>query len=478
MVIRGAALALPGAADFVRRELRVEDGRFAAIAEAIPARPGEPVLEAAGRLLFPGAIDPHVHFDEPGFEQREDFLHGSSAAARGGVTTVIDMPCTSLPPVTTRASLDRKLASISRHAVVDFALFGGVSGATAEASLAEDMTKLAPEVVGFKCYFISGMESFTAVNHWQFERIIARGAELGRPILLHAEDRDYVMAATAAIQARAAATAGGTPADDDADADADWEGAAGSWDDYVASRPEAAELAACAAALALARGHEGSLHVVHVGTPAAASLLAAGGASCETCAHYLAFSSADFTRLGSALKTAPPVKSPGAAEELWRLLAQGIISFCASDHAPAPAAEKHTGSLWTDYGGIPGSGTMLPWLLSEGLFAGRLDLARFLEITSAAAARRYGLDRIKGSVETGKHADFCLVDPAASTVVEGSRLLSKGSITPFEGLRLRGRITGTWLRGQAVWDAADEDRGGSGIVAPAGCGRHLHWGQA
>jgi dihydroorotase-like cyclic amidohydrolase len=303
------------------------------------------------------------------------------------------------------------------------------------------------------------METFTAVGHWQFAQIVARGAELGRPILLHAEDRDYVLAATAALRSPATERPG-------------------SWADYVASRPEVAELAACAAALALAQGHESTLHVVHVGTPAAAALLAQGGASCETCAHYLAFSSSDFERLGASLKTAPPVKAPGTAAGLWKLLAEGAIDFCASDHAPAPESEKNSGSIWTDYGGIPGSGTMLPYLLSEGLFARRLGLARFLDVIAGAAARRYGLDRIKGSVAPGKHADFCLIDSAAETVVRGTELLSKGTITPFEGMKLKGKINATWLRGAPVWDAAAAERGGTGIVAAAGYGQHLHWGQA
>jgi dihydroorotase-like cyclic amidohydrolase len=116
-------------------------------------------------------------------------------------------------------------------------------------------------------------------------------------------------------------------------------------------------------------------------------------------------------------------------------------------------------------------------LLSEGLFARRLGLARFLEVTASAAARRYGLDKVKGGIEAGKHADFCLVDPAAETVVRGAELLSKGTVTPFEGLRLKGRITGTWVRGKAVWDALAAERGETGIVAAPGHGTQLRWGQ-
>ena len=136
MILRNGLVALPGEADFRRRSLRVRGERLAEIAEGLEAAPGEEVVDASGLLVLPGAIDPHVHFDEPGFTSREDFRHGSSEAARGGVTTVIDMPCTSLPPVIDSAALENKLAHISKSAVVDYALYGGVSGRAVEASLA------------------------------------------------------------------------------------------------------------------------------------------------------------------------------------------------------------------------------------------------------------------------------------------------------------------------------------------------------
>ncbi|MBL8965829.1 MAG: amidohydrolase family protein, partial [Spirochaetaceae bacterium] len=376
------------------------------------------------------------------------------------------MPCTSLPPVTTPAALENKLAAVSPRAVIDYAFYGGVSGREVEASLGAGagggqpgaMAELADRVVGFKCYFISGMDSFTRVTHEDFARILAEGGRLGRPILLHAEDLDYVTAATA----RAKALRGS---------------AAPEWADYAAGRPEAAELVACASALALARGRESTLHVVHVGTAAAADLLHAGGATCETCAHYLAFGSGDFGRLGASLKTAPVVKA-AEREGLWERLASGVIDFAASDHAPAPAEEKNTGDPWTAYGGIPGTGTMLPYLLSEGLLAGRLSLPRFLEAAGGKAAARYGLAARKGSLSVGKDADFVLVDPAATTRLVGERLLSKGKITPFEGMRLTGRILVTYVRGAPVYRAArgaDEAAVGE-IVAAPGSGKFLTWG--
>jgi len=175
------------------------------------------------------------------------------------------------------------------------------------------------------------------------------------------------------------------------------------------------------------------------------------GATCETCAHYLAFDETDFDRFGAALKTAPPVKSPEQKALLWHQLADGRINFVASDHAGAPDYEKFTGDPLTAYGGIPGTGTLFPYLLSEGLFAKRLSLERFLEVTSGAAARRYGLWQGKGSLVPGKDADIVLIDPSRTTKLGAATMMSKSKITPFDGMVLSGHIEATLVRGLCVY---------------------------
>lgn len=462
MIIKHGLCALPGSEELLRRDIRIRGETIVEISASIDPEPGEEILDMAGMEIYPGAIDPHVHFDEPGFTHREDFHHGTMAAARGGVTTVIDMPCTSLPPVTSKSNLKEKLSQMGNRAVIDYALYGGVSGHRIEEALASDMEDLASDVVGFKCYFVSGMDTFTAVDHYGFGRAVAKAASLGRPLLLHAEDSGVVGPATVAMKSRSSA-----------------EGREASWDDYVDSRPETAETVAVAAAIALARGHESTLHVVHVGTAEAAEAIAASGASCETCPHYLAFSRDDFASKGSSLKTAPPVKAEGQADRLWNLLASGAISYVTSDHAPAPESEKHTGSIWSDYGGIPGTGTLFPYLYSAGLRAGRLALSAFLRATSGGAAARFGFSGRKGAIGPGMDADLTIVDPNAVYAVAGSALLSKGTITPFDGMRLDGSVLMTMVRGRPVWDAKLAGEGtnaASGIVAEAGYGKHIRWG--
>jgi allantoinase len=431
VIIRAGNLALPGSGEPVEADIVIENGSIVFIGEAREGIPGaDEIIDARGLLVLPGCIDPHVHFDEPGYTWREDFFHGSSMAASGGVTTVIDMPCTSVPPVTNRAHFEEKLGVVGKRSVVDFGLFGGVSAQSFEEGFPRYMEELAPRVFGFKTYFISGMKSFERLDHTRFREVLARACALDLPVLLHAEDYDVVAAA-----GREAIREGKGPRQ------------------YYRSRPEHAELAAVQSAASLAREVGARLHIVHIGTADAVQFLGEGVTG-ETCPHYLAFDLGDFERMGSVLKCTPPVKSAGNRDRLWEHLCEGRISFVASDHAPCTVQEKSTGSIWTDYAGMPGTGLLFPYLLSKGYLEGRLGLARFLEVTAYNAACLYGIRDRKGSIAVGKDGDLVLVDPDARWTVRGERFLSKGHLTPFEGVELRGRVEKTILRGTVVYDAA------------------------
>ena len=313
-------------------------------------------------------------------------------------------------------------------------------GAEAEARVEE----LAPDVLGFKCYFVSGMESFARVDHRQFLDVLRMTAGVHRPTLLHAEDFDYVTSATAVarrLEDRPRA--------------------------YYESRPEAAEVLAVLAATELAQIAGGDLHIVHVSTGRAARIIAAAeGVTGETGPHYLAFTLSDFERIGSPLKVTPPVKSEPNRDELWQALRDGSLSFIASDHAPSPDDQKRTGSIWTDYAGIPGCGTLLPYAYSEGYLAGKIRLDELIALTASGAARRYRIDDRKGSLEPGKDADCVLLREEPWTV-RGSDFLSRGHITPFEGMKLRGRVEKTIVRGRVVFE---RDRG---ITIEKGYGKLL-----
>ncbi|MEA1929151.1 MAG: allantoinase AllB [Candidatus Auribacterota bacterium] len=444
MIIKDGNIALPGAEELVELDIRVAGGKIVELGSGLSG--DDEIIEALGMIVLPGGIDSHVHFDDPGFTEREDFAHGTAAAASGGITTIIDMPCTSIPPVTTLAHLQKKLSVVEKKAVIDFGFRGGIAPQSMGDDYPENFRELNEIVFGFKTYFISIMELFSGLDHFQFRNVLKQAAEFGATILLHAEDFSYVTAATEVLR-----QAGKEPID------------------YYRSRPEVAEVLAVRTALELAEETGADLHIVHVSTAKSAQLIAMSSASvtCETCPHYLQFDLDDFIREGAVLKTTPPVKKPGNSEKLWQYLSDTTIDFAASDHAPCPASGKGTGSIWTDYAGIPGTVTLLPYLYSEGYTKDRLSLRRLVEVISETPARRYGLYPEKGAIEIGTDADLVLINPDQTWTVEGKKFLSKGHITPFEGMVLQGPVNRTIVRGRTVYEAED------GIQVEGGYGQFL-----
>ncbi len=443
MIIKNGAVALPGGEEPAAVDIRIEGGKIVEVGKNLPVA-DEEVIEARGMLILPGGIDPHVHFDDPGFTEREDFAAGSRFAASGGITTVIDMPCTSIPPVISVANLEEKLEAVRKKAVIDYGFYGGICPQSMGEDYPENFRELSRLVFGFKTYFISVMELFHSLNNFKFCSVLKQAREFGAIILLHAEDPGYVAAATEFFTGE-----GKTP------------------QYYYRSRPEVAEILAVRTALELQDETGADLHIVHVSTATAAELIAGSPATCETAPHYLEYDLEDFIRIGSPLKTTPPVKLAGNRELLWKYLAGGKIDFVASDHAPCPEEGKNTGSIWTDYAGIPGTGMLLPYLFSEGYQRGRLSLKRLVEVSSEAAARRYGLYPRKGVIQVGSDADLVLIYPDLTWKVEGAKFLSKGHITPLEGREMQGRVMKTIVRGRTVYEV------GSGILVEGGYGRFL-----
>jgi allantoinase len=427
MIIKNGNIALPGNDEFASLDIEIDQAKLVYIGENLK---GPDIIDASGLQIFPGAIDPHVHFNEPGYTEREDFYHGTCAAASGGVTTVIDMPCTSIPPATSLNNLQTKLDVASERAIVDFGFFGGVSKQSIEKDLQKNMRELADFVLGYKTYLISGMETFGALDPSQIKSVLTEAGKLNRPVLLHAEDPAIVNELTAIEKQKG-----------------------DQWINFYRSRPESAEISAIEKAITVTRETKGRLHIVHVGTGEAALMLKSeSNVSGETAPHYLEFSYEDLDKIGGALKTVPVVKAKGNAERLWECLMDGTLAFIASDHAPAPAKQKNTGSAWDDYSGIPGTGTLFPYLYSEGLVKRQMPLSRFLQVTTENAAKQYGLWDRKGSIEIGKDADLIFVDPNDHRKVKGDNFLSKGKITPFENRVFHGKIKQTMLRGNVIYN--------------------------
>jgi allantoinase len=403
-----------------------------------PAQVGAGDVDLGGVWLLPGVVDGHVHFDDPGFTRREDFSSGTRAAAAGGVTTVVDMPCTSLPPVTDGDSFDGKLAVVSPKAHVDFRFWGGVRGNSFDVGRLEARLDglVARGVRSIKTYLISGMDTFEDLSPDQLRSVLLLAKQRGLVVGVHAEDKDLVQQGTA--RARQAAD-GDSPAA------------------YARARSAEAEAAGVATCIRLAEETGAALHVVHLACGDGLRQIRAAKArgvsvTVETCPHYLAFTEGDLDRLGGLLKTAPVVKDVADRDALWEGLADGTIDMVATDHAPGCfPEEKITGSIWTDYGGVPGVELLLPFLMSEGVRKGRISLWRAVELLCGGPARVHALSN-KGRIEKGMDADFVVFDPDRSHVVRAAEMVTRQKYTPFEGTTLTGRVRSTYVRGVLVYD--------------------------
>jgi len=425
-------------------DIRCRGGLIEAVEEPRADHGGgwDEVYEAAGRIVFPGVIDPHVHSRDPGQTHKEDFAHATRAAAAGGVTTILDMPNT-IPPVTDADVLRERVEHHSRSAFVDFGLWGLVLDAS---SIKEIAALKQAGAVGVKLFWgfffdrdtgalvydardrdpASVLPPASTTDLWElFEAAAADDLLVG----LHAEDRGILEA-----------LGGRHPEFDD-------------YETLLRTRPVAAEAAAIAAGVEIAAGSGARLHILHVSSGRGAALVRHArsddlSVSAETCPHYLTLTADDFPAIGPAMKVYPPVRTAEDRRALWDAVNGDVVSSVASDHAPH-SAEERRGTLSKLPAGSFGIETMVQVLLNEAAER-RTTLRRLSWVLSEGTARLYGLYPRKGSVEPGTDADFTVIDADASWSVDQETLHTKTKLSPWHGREGRGLPVATIVRGRMV----------------------------
>ena len=410
-------------------DVAVEGGQVVQVGPALLGATAAEI-DATGLHVFPGVVDPHVHFDEPGRTEWEGIATGSGALVAGGGTVFADMPLNNLPPTLDGASFDLKRRAATGQARADFALWGG---------LTPDTLGTLPELadrgaVGVKAFMSdSGLPEFPATDDLSLYEGMQIAAGLGLLVAVHAESEALTRALTRRIRA-----AGGT-----------------SVRDYLRSRPVLAEVEAIQRACLLAAETGARLHVVHVSSGRGALAVAEARArgvdvTCETCLHYLLLDEEDVERLGAVAKCAPPLRSGGEREALWRSLQEGAVAMLASDHSPAPPEMKGQADFFDVWGGISGAQSTLPAVLGEGHHARGLALESLAALCAAAPAARLGLTPAKGRIAPGWDADLALVDVGARWTLHADDLRYRHRMSPYLGRTFRGAVRRTLLRGQTV----------------------------
>jgi dihydropyrimidinase len=445
-IIKGGTIVT--ANDTYEADIGISGEVIVAIAEHLEAQEAE-VVDAGGKLVLPGGIDPHTHLDLPvgATHTADDFFTGSVAAAAGGTTTLIDMaiPGEEGPRQTVaiwnqrteKCAIDYSYHIVLTH--IDEAVFNEVR------ELAEE------GLTSLKIYMpFPGL----MLNSEQIMATMALVAELGLVVTLHAESESITHYLTDRLL-----KAGRV-----------------SLDDYPEARPPVGEVEAVNRAIAIAQAAGCPIYFVHQTTDDTLAAIQEARACgrpvyAETCPHYLLLDPdllKQERREASKYMTGPPLRNAAHREALWAGLRNGDIQVVSTDHCAWNTAQKDVGDTFADVPvGLPGIETRLPLLYTEAVGKRGFSVNEFVALASTNAARIFGLFPQKGTVAIGSDADLALWDPDKEVTLSAETLHQDVDYCPFEGHRLRGYPTLTMLRGNVIFkDGEFVGSRGSGQQVP------------
>ena len=420
-----------------RADIGIVNGQVAMLVLPGALPPATTTLDAQDLMVLPGFVDAHFHCRAPDAPQREDFASGTSAAAAGGVTTLFEMPIAHRSVSTPEVVRERE-ALIEQHAYIDVGLFGAGGTLDADATLA-----LADSgVIGFKIFTHraapnrrAAFADLSVLNERDLYRALEMIETTGLPCAVHAENDQL-------LELFADVVTASVP---------------GSVDAYMDSRPTSVEAMAIAQLAILAEATGAHVHIVHVTSAWALDIIRTARRrgvhiTAETCPQYLLFDENTARTFGAWAKIAPPLRTAEDCAALWAALADGTIDLVASDHAPFTPDDKQSVELQNAPSGMPNVEAAAPLLLSAAL-EGKLPFHRMVGLLTAGPARVYGSVPPQGCARCrlgrGPHA----LRPQCHHHHRYRHLAtrSKGSAQVFDGVRYRGSIHTTIVRGAVVY---------------------------
>ena len=399
------------------RDIAVKNGRIAAIGALGGASAGE-IVDCKGLHILPGVMDTQVHFREPGLTHKEDLESGSRSAVMGGVTAVFEMPNTD-PLTINEAAFTDKVNRGHHRMHCDFAFF---IGGTREN--VKDLPELerAPGCAGVKVFIGSSTGSLLVEDDESLRKIFN---VIRRRAAFHAED-EY------RLNERQHLRVEGDPRS------------------HPVWRDETAAMTATQRLVKLARETGRRIHILHISTKEEIEYLREHKdlVTCEATPHHLTLAGPeDYLRLGTRVQMNPPVRDALHRDGIWLGISQGIIDVLGSDHAPHTLEEKAK-TYPASPSGMTGVQTLVPVMLNH-VNAGKLSLARFVDLTSAGPHRLFGIAS-KGRIAAGYDADFTVVDMKREETITNKWVASRAGWTPYDGMRVKGWPVGTFVRGKRV----------------------------
>jgi dihydroorotase len=425
VVFRGGTVVnQDGAAE---SDVGVIGGRIAEIGTIDASRAGE-VVDCKGLHVLPGVIDSQVHFREPGAEHKEDLETGSLGAVMGGVTAVFEMPNTS-PLTVTRETFEDKIRRGRHRMHCDFAFW--VGGTHGNAEEVQELERL-PGAAGIKIFMGASTGDLLVPDDEGVEAILSHTR---RRVAVHSED-EYRLIERKNLRVE------GDPSS------------------HPVWRDEVAALRCTERLVRIARKTGARIHLLHVSTAEEMEFIRAHKeyATVEVTPQHLTFTADDYARLGTRLQMNPPIRAPHHRDGVWRGLEQGVADVLGSDHAPHTLEEKAK-PYPTSPSGMTGVQTLVPVMLDH-VNAGRLSLARFVDLTSAGPLRIFGIAG-KGRIAVGYDADLTIVDLKRRETIRDNWVASRSKWTPYDGKTVTGWPVGTIIRGRRVmWDGELVTRSG------------------
>ncbi len=420
------------AADSFQADVAVKDGKIIQIGTELAASPETEVVDAAGKLVLPGAIDAHTHLAMPfgGTVSADDYFAGTRAAACGGTTTVFDFVLQDFGESMVDA-VKRRDALCAPVAAVDYSYHVAVKDVSGGLlDTIEDAVKFG--VPSFKVFMVYDF----GVTDGVFYQVLRKAKECGALIGVHAENNELVNTLTAEYLK---------------------EGKTSAWYHYM-SRPEFVEAEADVRAIQWAKALNVPLYIVHLankdGVEAVTKARDEGyEIYAETCPQYLEFTCDVYRREdGRNFVCSPPMKGEESRIALWDAIRRGDISTVATDHCPFQSFEKDWGK--EDFTKIPngcaGIENMYPYMLSAAN-SGKISFEKAVELCATNPAKIFGC-RSKGAVSVGKDADIVIYDPSVDFTITNDKMHSDCDHTIWEGVRLKGYPIQTYSRGRLVYD--------------------------
>ncbi|TKC16106.1 allantoinase [Robertmurraya kyonggiensis] len=429
LIIRNGFVVLPE--EVKKADIGIKDGVIVKIESEIAGIAKEE-RDETGNYLFPGMIDVHVHFNDPGRDTWEGFETGSEMMAAAGCTTFFDMPLNGIPSTIDKEALFQKVEKGKEKSIVDFALWGGLVPGNEENL--EELSEAG--VIGFKAFLSeSGNEEFERVDDMTLLRGMKEIAFLGKILALHSESDAMTKWLAAQKREKGLFTA----------------------DDYLETRPILAEVEAVERVLSYAKLTGCSIHFVHISSAAAVEKIEEAkkqglDVTVETCPHYLLFNHDVLIEKGAIAKCAPPLREKSEQEKLVQLILDGKFDMVASDHSPSPYSMKDPNihHLFNAWGGISGGQFTLLSMI-ELAVKHDFPFSKIALMTATNPAERFGLST-KGKIELGYDADLAIVSLAENFTATEENFFAKHKQSIYLGHTFPSKVKTTICRGNVVYE--------------------------